>query len=413
MAKEYDLLLFGCTGYTGALAIEHLSTKRQLKWAVSARSTERAQAILTSKGCDGINIEMADLVAAQQNDQAYEQLRAILKKTSCAISTAGPFDKYGKALVALCAEEGVHYADITGQTDFFREMIREHDAVARETGANIVCHCGNDCIPWDLTVLEMHDYARARGAHLKSVTTYTEVPDSGAGGAASGGTLTPARGPLAKSRDAASRAKVVDPLLRTADGAASEYKTKVTSPKSNVRVVEFRRSAGPWVMGPVMANCIRRSNALNGYAKGLVYSEALLRPTSWSAWAHDKLNTALFAGALYFSPLRRFLYQPGEGPTRAELEASFLTLHGRGVMVDPTSGAETELSSTYHFDEDTGYLDTAKMLVEAGIMLARGEGSGSIGGGVATPAVVLGAALTKRLEVELGAKLTLGERVAK
>ena len=26
----------------------------------------------------------------------------------------GPFEKYGKTLAKLCAEEGVHYCDITG-----------------------------------------------------------------------------------------------------------------------------------------------------------------------------------------------------------------------------------------------------------------------------------------------------------
>ena len=37
-------------------------------------------------------------------------------------------------------------ADITGETDFLRAMIEQHDGTAQKTGAKIVVHCGNDCM---------------------------------------------------------------------------------------------------------------------------------------------------------------------------------------------------------------------------------------------------------------------------
>ena len=66
-------------------------------------------------------------------------------------------------------------------------------------------------------------------------------------------------------------------LLRTRDGTKSESLTKVVSPKVDVYVPQHKCNGGPWIMGPVMANCVRRSNALLGYSASLVYSETFLR----------------------------------------------------------------------------------------------------------------------------------------
>lgn len=87
----------------------------------------------------------------------------------------GPFSQYGSKLVKACAgkitsprksfdfpipltvvlnslliENGTHYCDITGETDWVRQMIDLYDDAARKTGAKIISFCGHDCIPWDL-----------------------------------------------------------------------------------------------------------------------------------------------------------------------------------------------------------------------------------------------------------------------
>ncbi len=51
-------------------------------------------------------------------------------KASVVVTTAGPFDKYGHALVRACVECGVHYTDITGETDFVRKLIEKYDSTA-------------------------------------------------------------------------------------------------------------------------------------------------------------------------------------------------------------------------------------------------------------------------------------------
>ena len=173
------------------------------------------------------------------------------------ITTAGPFEKYGQTLVKLCAEEGVDYADsapepgvfslgrsaltdraaaaVSGESDFLRAMVAQHDATAQQTGARIVVHCGNDCIPWDLTVFEMHKHAQSKGAELVEVQTFGEFGDSFG---ASGGTLTTAIYQLGKQRSAAK--PDFDPLLRTRDGRKSDSLTKITNPKKDVRSAATR-----------------------------------------------------------------------------------------------------------------------------------------------------------------------------
>lgn len=46
--KEYDIILFGATGYTGKLCAEHitLALPTDLKWAVAGRSASKLSAIV-------------------------------------------------------------------------------------------------------------------------------------------------------------------------------------------------------------------------------------------------------------------------------------------------------------------------------------------------------------------------------
>lgn len=64
---------------------------------------------------------------------------------------------------------GTHYCDITGESDWVREMIDKYDDAARVSGARIVSFCGHDCVPWDLSVLECSNFLKKKGESLVSV----------------------------------------------------------------------------------------------------------------------------------------------------------------------------------------------------------------------------------------------------
>jgi short subunit dehydrogenase-like uncharacterized protein len=215
--KQYDIILFGVTGFTGKLAAEYLFKREDynIKWAASARNATKAETILkdlSSRFEGGRQVPPileVDLVC--ETSEQEEILRAIVRQTKVVLTCSGPFEKYSQTLVKLCAELGVYYADITGESDFFRQTIEKHDKKAQESGAVIICHSGNDCIPCDLTVYEMHKFAKEKGYELKDVMTYEEFAESAG---LSGGTATTATFQLSKDRTQPKTTKF-DPLLTT------------------------------------------------------------------------------------------------------------------------------------------------------------------------------------------------------
>ncbi len=407
MSRQYDIMLCGATGFTGKLAIEYmLSQAYDVRFAVCVRNEEKAKSVLTAIG-DRLGKPAADMPAIEVADLVGDEarLRTVVAKAKVVITTAGPFEKYGQALCKICAEEGVQYADITGESDYFRAMIEKHDASARRSGATIVLHCGHDCVPWDLTVYEMSRLAASRDAELVEASTFTELPSDTA---MSGGTLTTAMYQLGKRRKGERPA--FDPLVRLADGNKSEYETAMGYPKRDVYFSEFGKKGGPWIMQPVMANCVRRSNALLGYSKRLAYSEAQLREAvGFAAWLKGTAYGTLVAAAIALpSVFGRFLPAAGEGPPREWMEKEgFLTVHGRGVMVDKASGRRLNLTSTFRFDEDVTYLCTAKMLVECGMLLLEKASARAEGGGVVGPAVAFGSSVVQRCVERIGAKFEI------
>ena len=91
-------------------------------------------------------------------------------------------------------------------------------------------------------------------AELKQVTTYVEYPETTQ---TLGGTAATAAYQLGK--DCNKPKPGFDPLLQAQDGSKSEYSTKNISPKTDVYEPDFDCKVGPWIMAPVMVNCIRRS----------------------------------------------------------------------------------------------------------------------------------------------------------
>ena len=90
--------------------------------------------------------------------------------------------------------------------------------------------------------------------------------------------------------------------------------------------------------------------------------------------------------AMNVPPLRATLPASGEGPTRATMESGFLKLHGRATAVNAATGETVRLRSCFGLDSDPGYMATARMIVEAGMVLLRNPKRTP---GVTTPACAL------------------------
>jgi short subunit dehydrogenase-like uncharacterized protein len=212
-SKKYDIILFGVTGFTGQLAAEYLVQRGTgIRWAVSARNESKARDVLEQVGGgapDDVDILVVDLVCSTEEEKA--KLKAIVEQTKVVLTCSGPFEIYGPHLVELCAQLGVYYADITGETDYFRQTIQRHDKQAQESGAVILCHCGHDCIPCDLLTYELYRFASNHNCELVKVLTYQEFAEEAS---FSGGTAATAAYQLSKDRTSQVK-PAFDPLVTT------------------------------------------------------------------------------------------------------------------------------------------------------------------------------------------------------
>jgi short subunit dehydrogenase-like uncharacterized protein len=147
---------------------------------------------------------------------------------------------------------------------------------------------------------------------------------------------------------------------------------------------------------------------LLGYSKELKYGDAKIKTESFTGWMKGT-GTQLLLGAAIAAPsiFQQFLTQPGDGPSREDMENGFLNVYGLGTMVEKDGEQKHNLASKFHFNKDTGYLYTAVLLVETGMLLV--EKCGTLSGGCKTPASALGNDLTQRIVKEMEASFEVKE----
>ncbi len=149
MAKkkaEFDIVVYGASGFTGRLVAEYLGKRGIKNWAMAGRSLEKLAEVRDAIGA----AKDIPLIAADSDDSLA--LKAMCERARVIITTVGPYQLYGPKLVAACAETGTDYVDLCGEPAWMREMIDAHDETAKKSGARIVFSCGFDSIPFDLGV---------------------------------------------------------------------------------------------------------------------------------------------------------------------------------------------------------------------------------------------------------------------
>ena len=529
-ARRYDAILFGCTGFTGSLALEYIlqarptirtrehphdsntGRSRSPKFGLCGRSRGKVEATL--KRCvkkAGARLGQPDTAVIRPAEDIFEAqlgpfagvdgshkaenleaLRSVVRQTKLVLTTAGPFARHGLDLARICAETGTHYLDITGETDYVRETIDLLDDTAQKTGAKLISQCGNDCVPWDISFWALCRAAalpddsgssgssgtvssgtKSTGLGLRSVRYFAEMRM-----APSGGTLETAMMEMSGKKERYASKLGFDPLLKAGrsragpDGASatakSAYRMKVPKPPAGGKQVPIsqdfvayrarKKSAnfktggvelvqGPWIMGPMMASCVRRSNAIMSGVHGHASSRVLATPSTCSGNGEAQsrvpqvhgsktlefydvkvsrkrpssllpsppsggfggwsMATGMALGIYGGERGKRLAHKwnlippPGSGPTQEEMERGFLNLV---CFAEEETGSPNTRGrrwvSEIRFPVDPGYRDTARMLVETGMAVLDGmaDGSGAaIGGGCLTPGVACGDRCLERL----------------
>ena len=405
--RTYDIVIWGATGFTGRLVMAYMATtygvNGEIKWAVAGRNATKLAEV--KREVLGAEAENLPEVIADSNDEA--SLRALVSDTRVVCTTVGPYALYGSTVVALCAELGTHYCDLTGEVQWMRQMIEAHQVTAEASGARIVHTCGFDSIPSDLgTYFVQQEMYKAHGVYAPRVK-YRVV---GSSGGVSGGTVASMMNMMEEaSANPGILDIIADPyalnppnMPRGEDGAdqtTAEYDK------------EFRQWTGPFVMAGINTRVVRRSHALLGYPWGsqFRYDEAILTGDGPSGFAKAVLvsgGTGLMnkgAGiGVFRKMLARVVPAPGEGPSVADMENGFFEIELRASSPqDP----KKDLTAVVTGDRDPGYGATSKMIAETAVCLAVDDLESA--GGFLTPASAMGGMLISRLAEKAGMGFTL------
>ena len=372
-AREFDIIVYGATGYTGRLVAEYLKTKTGLKWAMAGRSADKLAEVRDLIGA------AADtpLIVADASDPA--SLDAMVKRTKVVLTTVGPYQLYGNELVEACVANGTDYTDLCGEPAWMRQKIDQHDEAAKASGARIVFSAGFDSIPFDLGVLMLQKHCvETFGTPAPRVKGRVRAMK----GTFSGGTAASMKATMA----AASKDPAVIGYLTNPFSLAGGFEGPA-QPAGNKP--EYDESIGSWatsfVMAPINTKNVHRTNALLGQAFGgdFVYDEMMLTGPGeqGEAMAKHVASTPMMGGA--DDP------KPGEGPSKEERDTGFYDVL---FIAEYPDGRTAKLS--VKGDRDPGYGSTSKMISETAIALSENQGAG----GVTTPGAALGETLVDRLQ---------------
>lgn len=376
--RQYDLALFGATGFTGGLTARYLAqhAPEGLRWALVGRNRGKLEAVASQLAQLEPAAPAPDLLEADAADPAA--LAKVAVAARVVITTVGPYALYGGPLVAACAAAGTDYVDLTGEPEFVDRMWVENHAEAERTGARIVHCCGFDSIPHDLGVY-FTIQRLPEGVPLK-VNGYVRSSAS-----FSGGTYASAINAFARFRQTLGAAK---------QRRHSEPRAEGREIHSSAPVVRRDTDLGGWVvpLPTIDGTVVRRSAAaLDRYGPDFTYGHHMVsrRLSTIAAISAGVGAVALLAP---LPPARKLLLKvksSGEGPDEAERERSWFRVRfvgeggGKRVVTEVSGG-------------DPGYGETSKMLAESGLCLAFDELPPSAG--QVTTAVAMGDALLTRLQ---------------
>lgn len=380
--REFDVIVYGATGYTGRLVADYLARTYgvggDVKWAMAGRSADKLAAVRDEIGAPADT----PLVVADATDA--DSLAAMAGRAGCIATTVGPYQLYGEPVVAACADAGTDYVDLCGEPAWMHEMIGKYEGKAQASGARIVFSCGFDSIPFDMGVWFLQDEAKKRfGAPVPRVKGRVRSMQ----GTFSGGTFASFKETMAAVGKDPTLLQVLQNPFALTMGFEGPDQPHGMAPIEDEDIGSW---AAPFIMASINTKNVHRSNALMGhaYGKDFVYDEMMLTGPGeeGKAMAEGVASTDMMGGD---GPA------PGEGPSPEEREAGFYDVLFYGTAAN---GQTIKVGVTG--DKDPGYGSTSKMLSEAALTLVKDD-TGTPGG-IWTTAPAMGGHLVKRLVANAG-----------
>lgn len=410
-SKQYDLVLFGATGFTGSLVAQYLQTHQdKFRWALAGRSEKRLAAVR-----DKFSLPAdVGVIIAETGDEG--SLLKMAQSTRCVMNLVGPYRKYGAhKVIDACIKGKAHYVDLTGETQFVEEVIEKFHERAKQAGVVLAPSSGFDSVPSDLTTYLAVQHERARSKsfvnHANLAFKAGPIPLEPMGAFSSGTLLS-----------------FID--MGEEDGSQIAFKnaTRLAGPLAKVnKPMSFYFSAhqpqyGPnaygssWTLGPHNIRHVYRSWALledqkDRYGEKFEYVETL--------YAGSRIFSALQGLTFYvvaflvatFSFVRRIMtavIPPNSGPSQKG--QARMTMQAKTIAHSSASSAS---QCTMIARGHPGYSITAKLISEVSLTLALSDRSKlhplAQQGGSLTAATIGADEIADRLRKNAGFKILLDE----
>ena len=251
--SQFDVVVWGATGFTGQLVVEYLLRaypEDSLRWAIAGRNKSKLDAL--NKRLDA----QIPVLIADSGDEA--SLAELVATTAVVLSRVVPYARYGSELVAACAASGTHYCDLTGEVQWMRKMIDEHQEAAVASGARIVHTCGFDSLPSDLGTLFVHNAMREQSNDTCGVVKYRAAAFKGG---FSGGTVASMMYMMEQAEtDSSIKPLLEDPYALNPNGVRRGLDgPDAFAPQWDA---DFDSYVGPFVMAGINTRVVRRSLSL-------------------------------------------------------------------------------------------------------------------------------------------------------
>eukprot|EP00124_Ichthyophonus_hoferi_P000357 Ihof_evm24s12 gene=Ihof_evmTU24s12 len=155
MARQYELIVFGASGFTGSKVVKELyqtvkSSGKTFSWAVAGRNQKKLKATLqdVARELGDLSVNDVPILIGDVNDAA--SMDRCCKQATVVLNLTGPYRFYGEQVVKACVDNSTNYVDVSGEPEFIEKMYVLYGDQAKEKGITIVHTCGFDSVPADM-----------------------------------------------------------------------------------------------------------------------------------------------------------------------------------------------------------------------------------------------------------------------
>ena len=131
-AADYPVVVYGASGYTGRMVMEHL---RDLSVPFIAAGRNRAKIEEALKIVPGIENARYEI---QEVDNTVEALTKLFTGRKVVCNTVGPFMLFGPPVVEAALRAGVHYLDTTGEQHWIIKLRNEFGKEFAKAGLALI-----------------------------------------------------------------------------------------------------------------------------------------------------------------------------------------------------------------------------------------------------------------------------------